>query len=76
MEFVGSVSILHKSATILNLTCFGKELFILMLLWLDITYLSLRTCVLHIIQCMYDGWFVPLWCHRLQICSNGGTTTK
>ena len=23
---------------------------------------------------MYDGWFVSLLRHRLQICSNGGTT--
>ena len=27
------------------------------------------------IRSMYDEWFVPLSQHRLQICSNGGTTT-
>ena len=26
--------------------------------------------------CMYDGWFMPLWRQRLQICNNGGTISK
>ena len=25
---------------------------------------------------MYDGWFMPLLQHRLQICNNGGTTSS
>ena len=30
----------------------------------------------HCHKCMYDGWFVLLSRHKLQICSNGGTTNK